>query len=132
MAKAKKKVSTKKEIEGLGDLIEKATEVTGIKKVVKAVFGDDCGCDERKEKLNKMFSFITSECLVKSEYIVLKKFFGQKPYEIKPTEWLEIVPIGRRVLGMNISNSMGCGGCVREVMTKLKQVYETYETENKK
>ena len=66
-AKAKKKVTTKKEVEpkmeGLGDLVEKVTEATGIKKVVKAVFGDDCGCDERREKLNKLLSFKTAECL---------------------------------------------------------------------
>ena len=39
---------------GLGDVVEKITEVTGIKKVVEAVFGEDCGCKERKEQLNKI------------------------------------------------------------------------------
>ena len=55
-------------MEGLGDLVEKVTEATGIKKVVKAVFGDDCGCDERREKLNKLLSFKTEECLTADEY----------------------------------------------------------------
>lgn len=39
---------------GLGDVVEKVAEVTGIKKVVEAVFGKDCGCQERKEALNKI------------------------------------------------------------------------------
>ena len=39
---------------GLGDVIETIAEKTGIKKVVKAIFGGDCGCEERKEKLNKI------------------------------------------------------------------------------
>lgn len=42
---------------GFGDTVEKFTTVTGIKAVTKAVFGNSCGCDERKEKLNKMFPY---------------------------------------------------------------------------
>ena len=34
--------------------IEKITKATGVEKVVKAIFGEDCGCSERKEKLNKL------------------------------------------------------------------------------
>jgi len=39
---------------GLGDKIEKLTEKTGIKKVVKMIFGEDCGCEERKKKLRNI------------------------------------------------------------------------------
>tara|TARA_R100001163_G_C4961996_1_gene125423 strand:+ start:449 stop:580 length:132 start_codon:yes stop_codon:yes gene_type:complete len=38
----------------LGDLIEKITKITGIKWVVKKIWGDDCGCDKRKDKANKV------------------------------------------------------------------------------
>lgn len=38
---------------GLGDLIEKITTYTGIKWLVKKLF-KDCGCDERKDMLNKI------------------------------------------------------------------------------
>lgn len=41
--------------QGLGDTIEKITNKTGVKSVVKAVsnaVGKDCGCEERKKKLN--------------------------------------------------------------------------------
>jgi hypothetical protein len=38
----------------LGDLIEKITTYTGIKWLTKKIFGEDCGCDERKDKLNKI------------------------------------------------------------------------------
>lgn len=47
----------KKKQKGLGDTIELITTKTGIKKVVKNVFGDDCGCDNRREFLNKMFPY---------------------------------------------------------------------------
>ena len=42
---------------GLGDTIEKLTASTGIKHVVKKVIGEDCGCDGRKDKLNKLFPY---------------------------------------------------------------------------
>ena len=42
---------------GLGDTIEKITKATGIKKVVNKVAGEDCGCNKRREKLNKIFSY---------------------------------------------------------------------------
>lgn len=50
---------------GLGDTIEKITEATGIKKVVKAIAGEDCGCDDRRDALNKLFPYkkIQPECL---------------------------------------------------------------------
>tara|TARA_R100001591_G_C4320780_1_gene175493 strand:+ start:922 stop:1077 length:156 start_codon:yes stop_codon:yes gene_type:complete len=48
-----------KKSKGLGDTIKKITSATKIdklaKKIAKAVGKDDCGCDERQEKLNKMF-----------------------------------------------------------------------------
>lgn len=42
-------------MKGMGDVIEKITKATGIKKVVDTVSkatGKDCGCDKRKEALN--------------------------------------------------------------------------------
>jgi hypothetical protein len=39
---------------GLGDLIEKITIYTGIKWIVKKIWKEDCGCDERKENLNNI------------------------------------------------------------------------------
>ena len=45
---------------GLGDSIEKFTKATGIKKVVdkvSKVTGKDCGCNNRKNTLNKKFPY---------------------------------------------------------------------------
>ena len=46
---------------GLGDTIEKFTTFTGIKSfaqmTARAVGKKDCGCNKRKEKLNKMFPY---------------------------------------------------------------------------
>jgi hypothetical protein len=45
---------------GLGDTVEKFTRATGIKKAVDVVskaMGKDCGCNKRKDKLNKTFPY---------------------------------------------------------------------------
>ena len=43
---------------GLGDTIEKITKATGIQKlIVKAAGKRDCGCNKRKEALNKKFPY---------------------------------------------------------------------------
>jgi hypothetical protein len=38
----------------LGDRIEQITTVTGIKWIISKLFKKDCGCKERKEKLNNL------------------------------------------------------------------------------
>ena len=50
----------KNKSKGLGDTIEKITKATGIKKVVEKVSevtGKDCGCNERKNTLNRLFPY---------------------------------------------------------------------------
>ena len=45
---------------GLGDTIEKFTKATGIKKVVETVSkaaGRDCGCNKRRDSLNRAFTY---------------------------------------------------------------------------
>ncbi len=53
---------------GLGDVVESVTKATGIKKVVETLF-DDCGCENRKEKLNKIrFQFPVVRCFTEEQY----------------------------------------------------------------
>ena len=50
----------KNKSKGLGDSIEKITKATGIKKVVDAISkktGKDCGCNKRKDNLNRLFPY---------------------------------------------------------------------------
>lgn len=49
-----------KESKGLGDTIHKITTATGIKTVVDKISektGKPCGCNQRREALNKMFPY---------------------------------------------------------------------------
>jgi hypothetical protein len=42
----------------LGDLVYYITKYTGIRWVVKKIWGDDCGCDERRIRWNKKWEDI--------------------------------------------------------------------------
>ena len=60
---------------GLGDTVEKITKATGIKQATDWIFdklGKDCGCDARKEKLNKLFPYKV-ECL-NEFYVSIQKY----------------------------------------------------------
>ena len=78
--------------EGLGDTIEKITEATGIKKAVKWLAGEDCGCDERKEKLNQIWRYRNTKCLIEDEYQWLKGFFEQQG-TVRPSGKRRIIEI---------------------------------------
>ena len=62
------KANQEKASQGLGDTIAKVTEATGIKKAVKFLAGEDCGCDERQERMNRVFKYNNPECLNEQEY----------------------------------------------------------------
>ena len=47
-------------LNGLGDVVEVVTTVTGVKAAVEAVAkatGTDCGCGRRRDKLNQLIPF---------------------------------------------------------------------------
>jgi len=49
-----------KRMDGLGDLVEAVTTVTGVKAATEAVAkvtGKDCGCKRRRDKMNERFPF---------------------------------------------------------------------------
>ena len=50
----------RKNVRGLGDVIENVTTATGVKKVVDTVAkatGKSCGCGERRDSLNRKSPF---------------------------------------------------------------------------
>jgi hypothetical protein len=64
-----KRSPKKRPSQGLGDTIAKVTKATGIEKLVKFALGEDCGCNERKEKLNKLFPYKRQPlCLNENEF----------------------------------------------------------------
>jgi hypothetical protein len=112
--------------EGLGDTVEKVLEVTGVSKVAQWLLGEDCGCDERKSKLNALFPYRKPECLLKDEYEYLKEWYSETRYSMKPTEQKELLRIYNRVFKVNMQPT-SCGSCLRDVMNKLEILFNTYD-----
>jgi hypothetical protein len=117
------------DIKGLGDQIEKITTATGIKKLVKWAFGEDCGCEQRKEKLNKLFPRRRKpECLNEEEYnyltdIKLEKFNGATRLTAEAQR--KILTIYNRVFKAKKQFST-CGSCVISMINEMKTLMKSY------
>ena len=114
----------KKQSKGLGDTIEKITEATGIKKAVRFLFGEDCGCDERKEILNKLFPYV--ECLKHNEYKYLTNYFNLNKTTVSFNERKELIKIYNRIFKKNQKDT-SCTSCIKNIVDSLKRVYNEYE-----
>ena len=82
---------------GLGDTIAKVTKATGIDKLVKFIAGEDCGCEERKEKLNKLFRYKQPLCLTENEFNYLTEFQKVNNTTLTKQEGDQIATIWNRV-----------------------------------
>jgi len=122
----------------LGDAVEAVTTATGIKAIVKHMVGEDCGCDERKEKLNewgnkiqeKIATFFrrnTIKPLTPDEYEYLDTFFNRPKLSMKPSEQYRMLEINNRVFSQRLQYST-CGSCVQSMVNQLKHVYDAYTT----
>jgi hypothetical protein len=112
---------------GLGDTIEKVTKATGIKKVVKAVLGDDCGCDERKDKLNKLVRYKVVNCLEQEEYEFLKEVFERNKKKVTPEEQIKFKNIFERVYNKRLTSDCLSCSFVSEIYKPLNNLYKNYE-----
>jgi hypothetical protein len=116
----------KQESKGLGDTVEKILDKTGIGKIAKFILGEDCKCDERKEKLNKMFPYQKPLCLTEDEYDYLTNYFATCGNSIKVSQQEMLLKIFNRVMRDGRKHT-SCADCWREIHLTLKKVYDTYE-----
>jgi hypothetical protein len=119
----------KKKAEGLGDTVEQVLEVTGIAKVAKWLLGEDCGCNERKEKLNELFPYRKPKCLEEEEYQFLKEWFDKKTNVVKPSEQKTMLNIHSRIFGVR-NEPTSCAPCLMSRVKDLENVFNTYEDAN--
>jgi hypothetical protein len=108
---------------GLGDTVDKITTATGIKTLVHMLFGEDCGCEERKNKLNSMFPYRT-EFLNKDEYEYLSKFnFSSDILNVSDQKTL--LKIYNRVFNQR-KESTTCSSCWKQIISDLKKLYDEH------
>jgi hypothetical protein len=110
--------------QGLGDTVEKITKATGIKKAVKFLAGEDCGCDERKEKLNELFRYRKPECLSESEFDLIKMAIDTKKNKFTPNEQETFKNIYERIFKVKVE----CTPCsfAKVIWKDLTAVYNQY------
>ena len=106
---------------GIVDTISKITKATGIDKVAKKILGEDCGCDERKKKLNQMFPYarpFTEDELSIYESVLPRLKGGTITREDQAT----LVRLYNKVFNANKKPS-SCSSCVQQTLAKLAKVY---------
>ena len=115
--------------EGLGDTVEKVLEVTGIAKVAKWLLGEDCGCDERKARLNEIFRYRNPLCLTEQEHEWLKEWFSKNTDVVRPSEQKMLFDIHSRIF--QVRNELtSCPSCVISRVNDLKKVFNEYKDES--
>ena len=111
---------------GLGDTVESVLKATGIDKVAKFILGEDCGCDERKEKLNALFPYKKTLCLTENEYEWLKNWIDTKTNQVTPSDQAQILVIYNRIF-LQRNEPSNCSSCLKDMVDQLKTVMLTYE-----
>lgn len=118
--------------QGLGDTIASVTKATGLDKVAKSVASllgfDDCGCDARKDRLNKEFRYQTPNCLEEDDFVWLSQFLTKSRTRVLFDEQKELLRIYNYVFSKNIQPS-SCGGCLRRVINELGRVLKAHKNE---
>ncbi len=121
--------SHSKPSEGVGDTIEKIAKKTGIKKVVGWIAGKDCGCQERKDKLNRIFRY-KAECMIQSEYEWFKQYKKRhNPKNYSKEDVHTLVMTFTRIFKRRPSVCSNCNGAVKvmgDIYEALNNIYETY------
>ena len=112
-----------KRSKGIGDTISKITKATGIDKVAKAVLGDDCGCDERKKKLNQMFPYNKVRQFTEDELKIYEEVLPRlKGGTITGQDQSTLIRLYNKVFNSNKQPS-SCSSCVQQTLAKLAKVY---------
>ena len=110
-----------KQSKGLGDSIEKALKATGMDKVAKKVLGDDCGCEERKQKLNKLFPY--ARPFTEDELSIYESVLPRlKSGTVTGSDQAILVKLYNKVFNAN-KKASGCSSCVQQTLAKLAKVY---------
>ena len=123
-------MGSKKSI-GLGDTIEKIIHATGLQIFVE---GKDCGCEGRRDALNKMFPYrraedkLTPRCLTEDEYNSWKEFKAVRTLTISREQVNYVCELYASVFNRPIW--FPCASCspkpLISMIDKLDKVYESY------
>ena len=132
----KEEFASQKEIKGLGDVVEAFTKATGIKAVVDKVsdvLGVDCGCDERREKLNNLLPRGRKQvrCMTDEEYTEYGLFMNtRKKGRLEADEVKYLMSLYTKIYNRKWAK-VRCTQCalkgrVKEAMSDLDRTYNNH------
>lgn len=133
----KEEFASQKEIKGLGDVVEAFTKATGIKAVVDKVsdvLGVDCGCDERREKLNNLLPRGRKQvrCMTDEEYTEYGLFMNtRKKGRLEADEVKYLMSLYTKIYNRKWAK-VRCTQCalkgrVKEAMSDLDRTYNNHK-----
>ena len=120
---------------GLGDYVEKVTEATGIKSAVEHLFGEDCGCEDRKQALNRfgdklrnVFKWPKIGFLTKKDYDWLTEYFERTTNRgvMLKEDQLKLLEIHNKVFNTKKQLS-SCASCLTELRNKMLKLHNEYK-----
>ena len=116
---------------GLGDTIQKIIPKS-VKKVVEFIAGKDCGCNRRKNALNKLIPYKevkVANCMTQEEHKWWGEFSARKVYKVTKSE---VATISRTYERLYNDRSRICSNCgskrINHVIKLIDKVYESYKT----
>lgn len=124
---SKRQSKPRNQSKGLGDIVEDITTATGIKAAVdwfSEQTGIDCGCDKRKEMLNRLMPGRKPECLTADEYEFIK-FIDQRS-EVNRDEQIKLNETYKRIFRENVQPTK-CRTCINSRIAALMTVAKAYE-----
>ena len=132
----KEEFASQKEIRGLGDAVEAFTKATGIKAIVDKVsdvLGVDCGCDDRRERLNNLLPRGRKQvrCMTDEEYVSYGEFMStRKAGRLEADEVKYLMALYTKIYNRKWAK-VRCTQCalkgrVKEAMADLDRTYNNH------
>jgi hypothetical protein len=111
---------------GFGDTIAKITKATGIERLVKFIAGEDCGCDERQELLNKKFKYGRVNCISEEDYNYAIEFLKGNTNKVSIATRIRLNEIHNNIFSRKTPYS-NCKSCIRRNIQNIKNYLQVYK-----
>jgi hypothetical protein len=126
------------EPKGLGDKVEEVLNSKLVAPVTNAIKkaiwkdGEDCGCDERKEKLNKLSGsiFRKARCLTESQHKILAEELPKIKGSLEYDSLSKLAKVHAGVFNYQFEGPCSsCGAKNQRIIDQLRVLFETYKSE---
>ena len=119
---------------GLGDDIKKITSATRLDQLTERIaklLDEDCGCDERQDKLNKLFPYKQNDTSIPTELIheCIDVWEDIKTGVAKNVEAKKkMIELHNEIYKSNYKTTSNCGTCLNSCYQGIKKIVEKFKT----